>query len=121
MANPKIVNADLLLAWLQDGKTLQFKASTQYAELTGVSKDWQDYQGDVIPAVSRPDFEWRIKPMRADLILNILDNEKGGVYIQQHPSFEAADIGANQANFKRLACIKLSFSEGEGLDPSKRN
>ena len=58
---------DVLLAWM-DGKDIQYTTS---------SAEWRDYKGTEVPNVVCCIFEWRIKPEKRTVWVNIYKNCSG--------------------------------------------
>ena len=70
---------------------------------------------DMIPHIPRWDWnscEYRVKPQVHEYWLNVYPKGVNKLFIVSAPTREDADKNSTTA---RIACIKISFTEGEGL------
>ncbi len=108
-------NADAIKAWA-DGKTVQFKNYTTKGK-------WKDFDsvaaGDYLPDFGGDAIEWRVKPEAVTGWLNIYPAPEGSgfdhyashVYQTKHGAACRPNIGTGD----RIACVPVTYTEGEGL------
>jgi hypothetical protein len=92
--------AEAIKAWA-DGKAIQCR------HISG-EWPWDNYVGKCSPEFNSHDIEWRVKPVTRVLWMNIYDDD----HIVVHFTKEGADMH----NIQRIACIRVEFTEGEGLE-----
>lgn len=81
-----------------DGKTIELKQKRDVV--------WFQWPGENEPSWDWDEFHYRITPVVHEVWTNIY-NKHGG-----YKTKEEADRGAARG---RIACVKLTFTEGEGL------
>ena len=100
--------ADVLIAWAE-GKEIQLK--TVYSS----NESWNSYNGKQIPDLDSDEVMWRIKPEVKTGWVNIFSENPyvGGIFNTKR----AADIHHDEYSYSqnRIACIQISYTEGEGL------
>lgn len=97
MTNTRHKNADVIIAFAE-GKQIQSRHKEHPFK-------WRDMDG--LHGIDNDCFEWRIKPEKQKLWINIYPS--GGV--QTYTSKENADKYCG----RRIACIEIEYEIGEGL------
>jgi hypothetical protein len=68
---------------------------------------WETYVGEAIPSFDHPELEWRVKPRTSVRWLNVYGS---------HFGYETKDDADVNAQDDRIACVRVEFTEGEGLE-----
>jgi hypothetical protein len=96
--------AEAIKAWA-DGKEIQCR-------FIGGQWPWETYVREGMPSFDHSEIEWRVKPMTEVRWVNLYD----GIGAEAFASKEAAD---DYADARRIACVRVEFTEGEGLEDTQ--
>lgn len=107
---PKHKWYDVIVAWAE-GKTIQYKD----VRVAGTTS-WND-----VPAMGTPRFDeircdWRVKPERKVGWINIYRTSDGQDTVGKLHSTKEDALIFSKSSSCIVACVKLSYIEGEGLD-----
>jgi hypothetical protein len=94
--------ADAVKGWA-DGKQIQCR-------FIGGGWPWEDYVREGVPSFDHTELEWRVKPMTHVRWVNIY--QETGSYATR---WDADTFAASS----RIACLRIEFTEGEGLEDTQ--
>lgn len=97
-------HAECIKAWA-DGKEVQYRYTTIKP------LEWITPQNETTLDWSCKNVEWRIKPEKKEGWVNIYPSGYG----RMHPTKVQADQAVSNEPDGRIACIKITYEEGEGL------
>jgi hypothetical protein len=103
--------AEVIKAWAE-GKEIEYKCAP---------RPWKTYDQNgsddngFSPAFNEPILEWRIKPETKTGWINLYNSYRAGIYAGStiYKTREAALAG--EMTVMRIACIQITYTEGEGL------
>lgn len=101
--------AEVIKAWA-DGHTVQFRGLSKYHKQE--TPDWKDLldETDCMPAFNRDAYEWRVKPTTRIGWINIYPCGSVGDF------YNSKNQADKECQPNRIACILITYTEGEGLD-----
>jgi len=95
--------ADVIIAWAE-GKEIQSRYMAPGAAWTDHKCPTSTQSASFMPAFNDVEYLWRVKPETKTGWINI--------YPSIHRDRATADRGATE---RRIACIQITYTEGEGL------
>jgi len=96
--------AEVIKAWAE-GREIQCR-------FIGGGWPWDTFVREGMPSFDHSELEWRVKPVTRVLWMNIYDDDA----IISHFTKEEADLECDDG---RIACVRVEFTEGEGLEDTQ--
>lgn len=94
---------------ISEGKTIQVR------DMWMLSTGWKDSHDTPLLDLTSPQYDWRVKPEVKEGWINIYPTAYGEqVSSPLHKTKDSADRNQD-TTAKRIACIKITWTEGEGI------